>query len=85
MTENAAENAAEGFTEADFAGRFGDVLDNVQRIILGKRDLIHALLICLIAEGQRFTSGCSWLREDDPGQGHGPFAWFGVRAGAVHS
>lgn len=62
MTQNAAGNAVEGLNGTHFANRFVAVLDNVQRVILGKRELIHSLLICLIAEGHA-------LLQDAPGLG----------------
>jgi len=50
-----------GATET-FAGLFGAISDNVQKVIQGKPDVIELALICLVAEGHA-------LIEDVPGVG----------------
>jgi len=45
-----------------FAGRFEEASQNIERVIRGKRDVIHLALVCLFAEGHL-------LLEDVPGTG----------------
>jgi MoxR-like ATPase len=48
--------------EATFADYFDRVVDNIERVIQGKRDVIELVLLCLISEGHL-------LLEDVPGVG----------------
>ena len=48
--------------EATFADYFGRVVDNIERVIQGKRDVIELVLLCLVSEGHL-------LLEDVPGVG----------------
>lgn len=45
-----------------FADLFGAILNNIERVIQGKRDVIHLMMLCLLAEGHL-------LIEDAPGVG----------------
>ncbi len=51
--------ASRGGTFADY---FGEIADNIERVIQGKRDVIELVLLCLISEGHL-------LIEDVPGVG----------------
>jgi MoxR-like ATPase len=48
--------------EATFADYFDRVVDNIERVIQGKRDVISLILLCLVSEGHL-------LLEDVPGVG----------------
>ena len=48
--------------EATFADYFGRVIDNIERVIQGKRDVVELVLLCLVSEGHL-------LLEDVPGVG----------------
>jgi MoxR-like ATPase len=48
--------------EATFAHYFGRVVDNIERVIQGKREVIELILLCLVSEGHL-------LLEDVPGVG----------------
>src|SRR5207247_6182267 len=47
---------------ATFADLFGVIVENVERVIQGKSDVIHLALLCMVAEGHL-------LIEDVPGVG----------------
>lgn len=53
---------AEAASEVAFASLFDSITDNVQRVIMGKGELIRSLLTCLLAEGHV-------LLQDAPGLG----------------
>jgi MoxR-like ATPase len=48
--------------ETTFADLFESIVDNIERVIQGKRDVIELMLLCLVAEGHL-------LLEDVPGVG----------------
>ncbi len=58
----AADSKPESVSEVAFARLFGSITENVQRVIMGKGELIRSLLTCLLAEGHV-------LLQDAPGLG----------------
>jgi len=57
-----AQQQAVAQTTSSFADRFEDIVQNVERVIQGKSDVIRLAVVCLVAEGHL-------LLEDVPGVG----------------